>query len=789
VTGLGSAQESALERRLARAAAHGFRAAEVPAPAFVAKPGSHDDGPSHGMFLGAIGGPAFSRDLTGRFSRWHLQPGTHLVADLDCAFLVVAWEADGTRRHAVLRREAVARHEVRVLFPVTHERFSDPDVPFVVTLSAFSPVIPGREEDAALPVVVCDVQVQPTAAEAGCPPVDVAFFWPNLNGWNPSLVTADDRGDRAWPGHHHAGNLNELVDPRMPGAFVRQGRRGVAGSDGAICLSVTAGAGAQFSAQAQFKTEQNATGVPDTEQPFTIAAVRHAFATTGRLGTTPDGSWEAHWHEPIGSAVAAHLPSGGGQARFVLAFDQPEVRFGQGRRWTRRHAARGVGTAVDLAVDAHARADTWLARIDDWHVGTLDGLAAAGWSPRVAGCVVNELGLVTALGTAWVDGTAPGHEPSGDAVLTGREHLGLLEGFDEGYFYYDTSDLWHYAFPAVSRSWPRLAELVFDDLTEALAAEVPTRRPVYRVGEPRPQLLADNLPHDLGSAPEDPFVRLNGYVMRDDPNTWRDSTPAFVLARLLHARMSGIPLDDRSWDGLRAAAELTDQQDAEGVGVPRHDEFGDSTWDNLALRGYSTYTAALCAGMWAVLARENRARGEAPDRYERRLAGARTVLEGLWTGSFFRAASEGKYTEAVMPDSVMGVFYADLCGAGPVLPRERVAAHLRAAYEICHRGYADGRVGPLLIGERELRTYAQDGGEELQVNEVLIGSGWLFAAMLRHYGLAAEADDVAGSLREVLYGGTGLQFRTPAAVDGHGRFRAPLNMRPLAAWWLPGVTG
>jgi hypothetical protein len=56
--------------------------------------------------------------------------------------------------------------------------------------------------------------------------------------------------------------------------------------------------------------------------------------------------------------------------------------------------------------------------------------------------------------------------------------------------------------------------------------------------------------------------------------------------------------------------------------------------------------------------------------------------------------------------------------------------------------------------------------------------------MLRHYGQAPEADDVATGLRDALYGGTGLQFRTPAAVDQHGRFRAPLNMRPLAAWWL-----
>jgi non-lysosomal glucosylceramidase len=777
---------TAFRERRDRAARYGFAATEVPAAGFVAKPGSHDDGPAHGMFLGPLGGPAFSRDLTGRFSRWHLQPGTHVLTDLDCAFFVVHWADTGGQHHAVLRRESVDRHETATLFPVTSERFSGPELPFAVTLSAFSPVVPGLEEEAGLPVVVFDVHVEPVSG-GPCPPVDVAFFWPNLNGWTAAPVTPVHRGDRAWPGQHHAGNRNTVARPPLPGAFVLQGRCAVAGAGaaGQVCLSVTApqGEAAEFTAQCQFKADQNAVGVPPAEQPFTIGAVLHAFAGTGRLGTTPDGSWEAHWHEPLGSAVAAHLRPGGGHARFALAFDWPQVCFGQGRRWLRRYAGAGRG-ATPLAALAHDRSDAWLAAIDRWHAQTLEGLTTAGWAPAVAGCVVNELGLVTALGSAWVEGNPPGHEPPGAAVLGGREHVGLLEGFDDGYFYYDTSDLWHYAFPALSLHWPRLADVVFTDLADALTAQEPGRRPVYRLGEHRPVLLSDNLPHDLGSAPEDPFVRLNGYVMRDDPNTWRDATPAFVLSRLVHARLSGRPVDDDTWRRLCAAAELTAAQDAAGAGVPRHDEFGDSTWDNLALRGFSTYTAALCAGLWAVLAAESRARGEEATAYERRLAAATRVLDGLWTGEFFRAASEGKYTAAVMPDSVMGLFYAELSGAPVPVERSRIAAHLRSAYEICHRGYADGRVGPLLIGERELRHYGRDGGEELQVNEVLLGSGWLFAAMLRRYGLPAEADDVAGSLCEVLYGGSGLQFRTPAAVDRDGHFRAPLNMRPLAAWWL-----
>ena len=207
---------TALQRRLERAAEHGFVATQVPGAAFVAKPGSHDDGPGHGMFLGPIGGPAFSRDLTGRFSRWHLQPGTHLVADLDAAFLVVHWLADGRHRHAVLRRDGVARHEVSALFPVTHERFSGPDLPFVVTLSAYSPVVPGHDDDAALPVVVVDVHVDPAPGGTGCRPSTSPSSGRTCR-WSASPVTSRDRGDRAWPGHHHAGNVNRRAEAPVRG--------------------------------------------------------------------------------------------------------------------------------------------------------------------------------------------------------------------------------------------------------------------------------------------------------------------------------------------------------------------------------------------------------------------------------------------------------------------------------------------------------------------------------------------------------------------------------------------
>ena len=777
-------------RRFARARDYGFHADDVPQASFRAKPGSHDDGPGHGLFLGPVGGPAFSRDLSGGFSRWHLQPGMHVVTDVAAAFLAVRWVEGGRPRLARLRREEARTHEVAALHPLSHELFTFPDASFQLLLTAFSPVIPDAEDRAALPVVVFDVEIRPLSEDQGLPEVDVAMFWPNLNGWRSSVVTSTDRGDAAWPGHHHAGNTNYPVWPTFPGACVVQSRSRAVGEPEDMCgdVAVTlAGEADSFTQQTQFRLNPLATGVPSHHQAYTLDAVVDTFRQSGRLGVSADGSWEAHWHEPVGSAVAAHFGQGRQEAhvRFVLAFDWPVVRFGQGRCWTRKSAAqlRGDRSAVALAERAHDEADGWLADVERWHASALTVLTEAGWSAEVAGCVVNELNLVTALGTTWVEGSADGHAPA-SSPCPGPEHLGLLEGFDEGYFFYNTSDLWHYAFPALTLNWPRLADLVFGDLGHALEAEVGTVRPVYRLAEPRPLLVSGKLPHDLGNPAEDPFVRVNGYSMRDDPNAWRDSNPAFVLATLAHHQLLSREVDDATWRRLVAAAAVTAEQSGRNAGVPRHDEFGDSTWDNLGLRGYSTYTAALCAGMWGVLARQCRARGQDPRPYEQRLDSAREVLDQLWTGRFYRSASEGKYTEAVMPDSLMGLFYADLCNVGDIVAADRLAAHLRTAYSVAHQNYRDGVVGPLLVAEEQLRHYERDGGEELQVNEVLVGSAWLFAAMLKRYGLDEEAQQVASSLRAVLHGGSGLQFRTPAAVNADGLFRAPLNMRPLSVWWL-----
>ncbi len=65
-----------------------------------------------------------------------------------------------------------------------------------------------------------------------------------------------------------------------------------------------------------------------------------------------------------------------------------------------------------------------------------------------------------------------------------------------------------------------------------------------------------------------------------------------------------------------------------------------------------------------------------------------------------------------------------------------------------------------------------------------VGAAQMTAALLHAYDLPDEARSMAVRSVEIADGGSGLQFRTPAAWTTDRRDRAPLNMQPLAIWNL-----
>ncbi len=773
-----------------------------------AKPGSHDDGELTGLFLGGIGAAVCSRDLDGRFSRWHLQPGYHVRQTIPEAFFGLRWSSRKSGAGGYFRLNGPSpgpSRDVYSLFPVTREVYSGDAIPFAVILELFTPLL--SDETAAdtntatrasWPVWFATITVHNTGPEDLS--IDTTCFWPNLLGWRLQRMTTLDRSDRSWPGQTHAGNTGTYHPEEALVLQQRHPGRTITGDmEGEVAIIAAGDPDDRTSGEGCFKVTGNVIDRPPEEQRHTLAWVESIFSRTGRLPET-DLSWTAHWDEALGSALHRGFDLVPGQsqtATYTFAFDMPIVTFGDGRRWYRKYTDR-FGTdgrnAGTIATRAAALAEDLRREIADVHRSFVTG-------PEES-AMMNELYFVNGGGSVWVNRWAEELDTTLSPPLLGSgEHAAILEGYDVGYYYYNTTDLWPYAWPGLRRWWPGFTESIFKDLLKSIPAESDEQRVYYRTETYAPLLIRGKLPHDVGSVMEDPWHRLNGYQMRDDSNLWKDHNPGFLISYYLY-RLCRNPEDVSSarptlsaeeWNVLRQAGEFLLAQDTDGDGLPLHDEFGDSTWDNLGIRGVSSYSggmnlAALAAlSVWAGQYGDDRFTTECRNRIHR---GGEEYVKRLWNGEYFRLCDEGTHRESIMADGLIGFYLAHLAGLSHLIAvpeTDKITSHLRSVYRYNFLQYREGQVGPLLVAAPGKTAFPGDGGDELQVNEVLVGSAWMTVAMMHRFGLNSQADHISTSLRHTLYGDDtagSLQFRTPAALDGDGRFRAPMNMRPLSIWFL-----
>lgn len=722
-----------------------------------------DDGPWAGVPIGGIGAGSIGRTQRGDFARWHLRVGVHRFEPVAVDGFSL-WVGDGGRTAAtVLRTTApppgwgpalpIGAGSYRALFPRAWFDHAVPGCPLRITEEQLSPVFPGDDAAASLPVGTFTFELEnPTDR-----PIEAAL----MLSWRNDLWR--DVGVEQAAG----GSVEAIGEGDLAGVVFRPPRAAAErGTPASMALVAEGGQDVELTTRDAFDPEDG-------------AAVWEAFARDGRLPPSrppTDGA--------TAGAVAARVRLAAGERqtlRFAIAWDIPIAEFGSGRRWLRRYTreqgATGDG-AWRMAAAALAHVDGWGAAIEAWQAPYLADTDRPGW---YTAALFNELYFLVDGGTLWADRVVAATGPAAAAAGAPVEpSLAILECFD--YPFYNTLDVLFYASFAIGRLWPELQVGISRAFAATVEIEDPALMEVETTGERVVRKVAGALPHDLGAPAEDPLGRANAYRFRD-PNTWKDLNPKFVLqlARDLALDPDRAAMLRATWPAVVRAMDWLAAFDLDGDGLPEHDGRPDQTYDTWPMSGPSAYggglwLAALRAAATLASAIGDAAREEAwSDLLE---TGIASFERRLWNGRSYRYDDGGTATsDSVMADQLAGQWYADVLGLGDILPAGRVESALRDVFERNVRGFAGGEMGAV-NGTRP------DGGVDRsseQSQEVWIGTTYALAAFMIGRGLVEEGWQTARGAARVTYE-RGLWFRTPEAYDEDGNFRASLYMRPLAIW-------
>jgi non-lysosomal glucosylceramidase len=707
-----------------------------------------DDGPWAGVPIGGMGAGSIGRTQRGDFARWHLRVGEHRFAPSAVDGFGL-WVDDGGSHVATLLRTTpgppswgpslpVGAGTYRALFPRAWFDYDLPGLPVRIVEEQLSPVIPGDDAAASLPVGVFTFEVTNDLDR----PVEVAL----LMAWRDELGDVLGRPGRVAPVARDgvSGAVFEASGTGDPGTF-------------AVIMS---GDAAEVS-QCAFAADDAAA----TED------VWRAFATTGRV---PEGQATAGDAAAIAHRVRL-APGATRQLRFAVAWDVPMVRFGGGRGWPKRYTREwgtGGDRALDLAILALRSADDWRAAIETWQSPILASPERPDWYKAA---LFNELYYLVDGGTFW-----PAGPLADDPEVVAPAELAVMECFD--YPFYDTLDVHFYAASALARLWPGLQASISRGYARSVAIDDPSIVRIEASGESAIRKLPGALPHDLGGPAEDPFVRVNHYTFQE-VNGWKDLNPKFVLQawrdRCLDPDPDGFVRE--VWPAVVAAMERVATFDRDGDGLPEHDGRPDQTYDTWPMSGPSAYGGSLWLASLRAASAFARLVDDEPQAtaWDLTFERAQARFEAcLWNGrSYDFDASGGPTSDSVMADQLVGQWFADVCGLGDIVPPAHARSALERIFELNVGDFADGRMGAV-NGMRPDRTV--DASSE-QSQEVWVGTSYALAAFMIGRGLVEEGWATAEGAAHVVWQ-RGLWFRTPEAFDRNGDFRASLYLRPLAIW-------
>jgi non-lysosomal glucosylceramidase len=745
--------------------------------------GHIDDGYWQGAPVGGFGSGTFSRTYRGDFARWHMQGGVHKYqivdgnqfamfqkSEDDANSVAQVLTASHPKNHALSSWKwdyPVGAGDYAALYPKAWFDYRWDKFPAHVVLEQFSPVLPDNYKESSYPVAVYRWHAEnPTNKRVT---VSVLLSWENMLGWFRTF-------SRDLSGGINAGNFNRQSNEAlgatgtMKGVIFDRNHIGTVQDawDGQWTIAALESPGVEVTYQTTF-----APGGDGKE-------VWEAFSKDGRLSNSND-RWTSTG-EPLAGAIAVRFTLEPGEKRIVpmvIAWDQPIVQFGAGRKWNRRYSDfYGISGTNSWAIarDGLKNASAWSEAINAWQAPYINDESKPLW---YRGMLFNEIYVLADGGSFW--GRPVGSDPKLPAVYS------FMECYD--YPYYETLDVRFYGSMPLIKFWPDIEKNVMREFADTVPHEYNEKMiwiwKSLQTGTTNFKIRKSKgaVPHDLGVPEEDPFMQINQFSWQDT-NGWKDLNPKFVLMVYRDFVLTGGKDKEflrYTWPAIQEALAYLLKYDKNGDGLPENEGYPDQTYDTWVVRGESAYSGSLWLASLRSAEEIAKQLGDsaATKQYHDLFAkGQASYIKKLWNGEYFRYDTESEYRDDIQADQLAGQWYANMTGLGDIVPRDMQLSSLKKIYAFNVMKFADGSMGAV-------NGIAPDGSlvkTNEQVEEVWTGTTFAVAALMLSDGLKDEAYRTAWGLYHTSYETKGYWFRTPEAWDISGNYRASMYMRPAAIW-------
>jgi len=755
--------------------------------------GLSDCGYYQGLPLGGLGTGGIGRNYRGSFTRWTLKTGlVHQYCEAANMFAVYQKRKSEKSGHAVVLHPGYPTAEPTTepvvpktlqswnwenklenctygaMFPKAWYHYAPTaEYPLEMLCEQFSPVIPHNYKETSLPIGVFKWSIHnPTQEPIDC---SILFSFANMVGQFSEMSRQLAMGMTG--GNFNTSFKKSLSKGRqIHGVLFQQYKNEktrLTEGRGQIAIAALETGQVKVSHHATFNSNSDG------------SEVWSVFGSSGLLNND-DTSWFAMGHNPGALAASCAVAPGATiEIPMTLTWDLPVIRFGNGaeyyRRYTRFWGIEG-NHAVDMAAEALTSYPVWSKQIDAWHRSVVEKQEMPDW---FSGMLFNELYFIVDGLTAWTDKSVDGG--------AAEDFFGLIECPD--YAFYNTYDLWVYASFVFSKNWPEIEKSVTRLFARFLLHGAPGNRMYQRGGYTIPVVKKGILPHDMGCPYEDP-VNLPNMYTHQNSTVWKDLNSHFVLTVYRdYKTLRDEKFLHECYPAVKLALESMLVYDRDKDGLIENDNVPDQTFDSIPLNGPSSY----CGGLWVAALAAGAKMAEimgdtaAASQFNNLLEKAKVAFEKhLWTGTHYRVDTKSSYCNNVFIEQLFGIWYADVCGLGTLLPREHIQTALKTIFT-SNFMVIDGEP----LGVINIKGMAADVQHELsifgdattQTDEILCGINFSFANQLAYYGLKEESLQVFEAIYKVIYE-RGMWFRTPAAValTLTNNFRAIMNMRPLVIW-------